>query len=352
VGNRTLHLKDPTRGRGTVGGQRQLMVEVWYPAAPEAAGTARTRVVDFIHHAWVPLVEEVFSLLLPEEEMANLYRATGSVTDAPMDTRHGPYPLVLFSHGNGGIRFQNHSLACHLASHGYIFAAPDHTENAAFTALPDRLIIYNPLFMIKSFVDRPQDLVFILDHLLEMNAAGSGDALEGAMDTARIAAAGHSFGGIPVMLLAQLDPRIRAGITLAGPWVSLALFGLEIPMMYMIGREDRTVGHPYNDWIRDVYEHSPAPKVFLEFPEGGHYTFSDVCGMAPTLFGTGDGCGQGTRYEDGSPFEYIDYREAQAIQHAYTLGFLEYAMAGDRRYEPWLTTNHYPDRILLSAEVH
>jgi hypothetical protein len=152
------------------------------------------------------------------------------------------------------------------------------------------------------------------------------------------------------MLLAQFDPRVRAGVTFAGPWISLALFQLEIPMMYMIGREDRTVGVPYNDWIRDVYDHSPAPKFFLEFPEGGHYTFTDACGIAPTLFGTGDGCGGGTRFEDGSPFEYIDYRKAQEIQHAYVLAFLEYTLNQDNRFAPWLAANHYPESILYTSE--
>jgi predicted dienelactone hydrolase len=351
VGNLSLLMKDPSRHDRSTDSERQLMVEVWYPATHEADAAARACIVDFIHYGWAPLVEQVFGLLLPEEELAYLHLPTGSVPDAPLDRDHGPYPLVVFSHGNGGVRFQNHTLACHLASHGYIFVAPDHTENAAFAALPDHLVIYDPIGMPKSFIDRPLDLEFILDRLLEKNAAGSGDLLEGAIDEQRISAVGHSFGGLPVMLLAQFDPRIRAGVTLAGPWISLALFQLEIPMMYMVGREDRTVGVPYNDWIRDVYDHSPTPKLFIEFPEGGHYTFTDACGIAPTLFGTGDGCGGGTRFEDGSPFEYIDYRKAQEIQHAYILAFLEYTLKPDERFAPWLAANHYPDSILLSSEI-
>jgi len=344
-------MKDPNRYDNSTDSERQLLVEVWYPTTEEAAGAPRTRIVDFINDTWVPLVETVFGLLLPEEEMAYFYRPTGSVPGAPVNTEHGPYPLVMFSHGNGGVRFQNHTLACHLASHGYIFVSADHTENAAFTALPDQLVIFNPLLMVKNFLDRPQDMVFILDRLLEMNAPGSGDVLEGSIDPARISAVGHSFGGLPIMFLAQFEPRVRSGVTLAGPWISLALFQLEIPMMYMVGGEDRTVGVPYNEWIRDVYEQSPEPRFFIEFPDGGHYTFTDACGIAPTLFGSGDGCGPGNRLEDDSPFVYIDHIEAQAIQHAYILAFLEYTLNSDERYEPWLVTNHYPDRIVLSSEV-
>ena len=150
------------------------------------------------------------------------------------------------------------------------------------------------------------------------------------------------------MLLAQLDPRFKAGVTFAGPWIDLALFSLEIPMMYMIGLEDKTVGDPYNAWIKGVYRDSPPPKFLLEFPDGGHYTFTDACGMAPTLFGTGDGCGEGKRFQDDSPFMYIDFQLAQTILHAYVTAFLDYTLKMDARYEPWLTSNHYPEDILHS----
>jgi len=350
VGNLCLYLTDPARHDNSTDSDRQLLVEVWYPAAAEAEAP-RTRIVDFIDPTWAPLVEAVFGLLLPPEEMEYFYRDTASVPGASPDLEHGPYPLILFSHGNGGVRFQNHTLACHLASHGFVFAAPDHTENAAFTALPDQLVIFNPLLMPKSFLDRPQDLTFVLDELLRRTAPGSGDRLEGAVDPDRVSAVGHSFGGLPVMVLAQFEPRIRSGITLAGPWISLALFHLEVPMMYMIGLEDRTVGVPYNEWIRDVYERSPAPKFFVEFPDGGHYTFTDACGIAPTLFGSGDGCGEGTRIQGGAPFVFVDYLHALAVQNAYMLAFLEYTLNGDVRYEPWLAANHFPETILHSCEL-
>ncbi len=348
VGNTCIHLVDHSRRDPSYRSDRQLLVEVWYPAAAGTSGLSEGRIVDFVHEKWVDLVKLVFGLILPEEEMENLYRTTGSVPGAQPDDEHGPYPLILFSHGNGGIRFQNHTLARHLASHGYVFAAPDHTENAAFTALPKDLVIYNPLLMPKSFLDRPQDLEFVLDDLLERNMSGSGDLLEGIMDTERIAISGHSFGGPALMILAQLDPRFKAGLDLAGPYISLALFSLEIPMMYMIGLEDKTVGNPYNSWIVGVYENSPPPKFLLQFPDGGHYTFTDACGMTPTLFGTGDGCGEGTRYEDGSSFTYIDHQLAQAIQHAYITAFFDYTLKGVSPYEDWLVRNHYPQDILHS----
>jgi len=153
------------------------------------------------------------------------------------------------------------------------------------------------------------------------------------------------------MLLIQLDPRFRAGVTLAGPWIPLGLFSLDVPMMYMVGLEDRTVGVPYNEFIRDVYGRSPLPKFLLEFPDGGHYTFTDSCGLAPTLFGTGDGCGEGKRLEGGSPFFYLDYQWAQFIQHAYVTAFLTHLLKDDPFCLSWLAKNHYPGDMALTLEL-
>lgn len=53
----------------------------------------------------------------------------------------GPFPLVVYSHGNGGLRYVSAFLTEHLASHGFIVVAPDHVGNTAidsfagFTAL-------------------------------------------------------------------------------------------------------------------------------------------------------------------------------------------------------------------------
>jgi len=350
VGNVRLLLTDHSRYDSSYAANRQLPVEIWYPAGPEARDRPEGKIVDFVDPQWAGLVKSIFELLLPPEEVLNLEKATGSVPRAAPDTEHGPYPLILFSHGNGSLRFQNYTLARHLASHGFVFVAPDHTENAAFTALPDKLVIFNPLGMPKSFVDRPMDLAFILDEILKLNDPGSGDAIEGLLDPARVALAGHSFGGTATMLLIQLDPRFRAGITLAGPWIPLAVFSLDIPMMYMIGLEDRSVAVPYNAFIREVYRRSPPPKLLLEFPDAGHYTFSDACALAPTLFGTGDGCGEGKRLADDSVFSFLDYEVAQIIQRAYITAFLFSMLKEDPSYLAWLDRDHYGEELLVSRQ--
>jgi predicted dienelactone hydrolase len=80
-----------------------LTVEAYYPSTVEAvAGVPR----DIVH---------VFDIeLFPTPAYRDVARAPGS------------FPLVVYSHGSGGIRFENLALAVHLASHGYIVVAADH----------------------------------------------------------------------------------------------------------------------------------------------------------------------------------------------------------------------------------
>ena len=53
----------------------------------------------------------------------------------------GPYPLIVFSHGNGGLGVQSFFLTEYLASHGYVVVCPDHTGNSLLTELPGGVVV-------------------------------------------------------------------------------------------------------------------------------------------------------------------------------------------------------------------
>ncbi len=100
VGVRTAEV---TGARG-----RKLPVEIWYPVDPENTGDAQAATYPF-----------------PGLSVAS---ETG-LADAPVAP--GPFPLVVYSHGNGGLNYVSAFLTEHLASHGFIVAAPNHTGNTA-----------------------------------------------------------------------------------------------------------------------------------------------------------------------------------------------------------------------------
>src|SRR5262245_23650258 len=105
VGVRTLELRDATRE------DRPLPLEVWYPAVDAHRGADLVAGTQD-HYEVVPGFPAV-----PQH----------AVRDA--EPRPGSYPLVMFSHGFGGHRRQSTFLCTHLASHGYVVAASDHTGN-------------------------------------------------------------------------------------------------------------------------------------------------------------------------------------------------------------------------------
>src|SRR5262249_58892108 len=133
-------------------------------------------------------------------------------TPAYRDVAHAPgtFPVVLFSHGNDGIRFQSFFFAAHLASHGFIVATPDHHGNTFVDSL---LGIVDP----NVAVNRPLDMSFLIDQLLAFDAE-PGNFFDSAIDPGRIGMSGHSFGGYTTFAVAGgtfalgtfRDPRIRA----------------------------------------------------------------------------------------------------------------------------------------------
>lgn len=86
---------------------RTLPTQVWYPVDTSVAATAESATYEF------PGIE------VP----------SGAVAGAP--PADGEFPLVIYSHGNGGIRYVSSFLTERLASHGFVVMAPDHTGNTA-----------------------------------------------------------------------------------------------------------------------------------------------------------------------------------------------------------------------------
>ena len=123
VGARTLRFTD-SRGK-------ELVVEVWYPAeVPEGAA--------------------------PDPYPPTTLAGT-AVRDVPADLRGAPYPLIGFSHGFAGIRFQSAYLTEHLASHGVVVVAPDHARNT--------FLDLDTYAVIDVIIDRPGDVSEAVDEL-------------------------------------------------------------------------------------------------------------------------------------------------------------------------------------------
>ena len=70
----------------------------------------------------------------------------------------GPFPLVVYSHGSGGLRFVSSFLTERLASHGFVVVAPDHTGNTALDGVTGQTV--SPA---QNEINRLQDVRAVID---------------------------------------------------------------------------------------------------------------------------------------------------------------------------------------------
>ena len=250
--------------------------------------------------------------------------------DAAPSLDDGPYPLVLFSHGAGGMRYAALYLTEHLASYGFVVMAPDHTGDTAVNAEEEAVFL-------RSHVTRPVDITRVID--FAQNATQSGGALENLIDMDHVAVAGHSSGAWTAMLaggaqrdyralqawcaenpddfwtcanllgqeerLAELmgletvpqglwpavgDSRVDAIIPLA-PGNATAfgpegLASITVPALVMIGDQDMFL--PYDSFGPPTYDAiSGEPKALVTFQSGNHMLFANACSAAPWFIDAG-----------------------------------------------------------------
>ncbi|MFT4537531.1 MAG: putative dienelactone hydrolase, partial [Saprospiraceae bacterium] len=116
--------------------KRRIVVQIWYPSEDTNAAP-----VPYLVSAdkWLPALSDILEI---PQFLFNHLRDIGthSVLDAPVNKKVESTPLVLFSHGIWGMRFQNTAQFEALASRGYIVASVDHAYDASLTLFKDGTI--------------------------------------------------------------------------------------------------------------------------------------------------------------------------------------------------------------------
>jgi predicted dienelactone hydrolase len=331
------------------GRDRSLSTAVWYPARRPPHGT-----------------EPVYYLSL---------LAGRAYQETEVDAAGAPYPLVMFSHGNQGIGVQSFTLCEHLASQGFVVAAPNHEGNTMLDSPSDEEIAGIAL-------ERPADIIFTLDRLLELNDDPR-DLLFGAIDTQALGVSGHSFGGYTTLVLAgakadrdaaaarcaagvagdamcpyveywppgtvQTRPErasaFRAALALApGGYAAFGDEGLasvDMPVMMMGGDLDEFTA---ND-LRPIYAALPVPKYKIEITGAGHMSFTDICRAELPVPELQDLC---------DPERYLDSDRAFEIIDAFATAFLRLTLKDDVAMQDYLSASYaaaYPE-VGLESETN
>ena len=301
VGTTIFHLVDSERLEIYTASQedlRELMVQVWYPAAPSNSAEPGPWMAEAAVAG--PAIARRLDLPVFLLDHLQLVR-THAVVDALPAVAQGPFPVLLFSHGWGGLRTQNITLVEELASHGFVVAAADHTYGAVVTVFPgDRVALWNPN-ILRAGVSQADydaasnqlvrtwagDLAFILDHLQRLASGGGEASFSGLLDFERVGVIGHSTGGGTAVEWCAEDVRCQAGFTMDA-WLepvsrSVIEAGLEQPFLFLRSEAwEQPARNPRNDRLQvQLLEHLRGPGYRLAVQGTEHYDFSSLPLFSP-----------------------------------------------------------------------
>jgi predicted dienelactone hydrolase len=233
VGVATYTFEDPSRptmANGTYPGatSRVLDTEVWYPIDPRDAGTD-------LETRGAPVMQ------------------TGRTS-----------PLIIYSHGFMSMRTGGANLARHLATYGYVVAAPDFPLTT--TAAPGGPNVLD-------LANQPGDVRFVIDRMLAL------ETFAAVIDPARIGLTGLSLGGSTTLLTAfhptMHDPRIRAAAPMApgGCFMNRTFYGDRVvPLLVVHGDIDAITPYEANG-VRPFSLANP-PTYLATLINGTHTAFT------------------------------------------------------------------------------
>jgi len=317
---------------------RTLVTEVWYPASAETADMEKDLFKNFFGDSGdvvMNLMSNVFGT--PQEQLDLLKeQRSGAVRDADI-AEGGPFPVVLFSHGNQGFRFQSFFLTEYLASHGYIVISADHTYNAGLAQLPSGMVMYNPA-SVGQFGLRVSDMSYLLDVLVEWNDDDPDGRFTGKVDAENVGITGHSFGGMTALQAIVDDPRVDVGAPMASGGIKLEA-GVSAPLMHFKAEEDKTVG---GESIEANYSDSAGARWILRVTDAGHFSFSNMCLLDPEF---GDGCGEGKREGSEEAFTFLDDQIAHDLTNYYETALFGYYLKGVEEYADDLVAEPFADYV-------
>lgn len=284
IGTTSFELTDSNRNETfteTPNDYRRILIKVWYPT-DILTGYTRAPYVDRIHQfgtgiqtSWgfPSIIVSHFSLIM-----------THSYLDAPLSQTEDDYPILIFSHGYGGIIIQNTVLMEELASNGYIVFSISHSYEAAVTSFPDGSVIYEAsdvkyTDLVNSLQIWANDTVFLVDQLEISNNPNIPSILHDGMDLTRIGVLGHSFGGTTAEEVILTDLRFDVGISFDSPHGEKASsLNMTKPFMLFFGPD---FGNPQmND---PVYLNSNSTCYGLYINGTRHHNFADVNLWSPLL---------------------------------------------------------------------
>lgn len=231
VGTKVYYWTDELRGEVYTtdpGDFRSLMVQIWYPAAKNGEPYLEAPHITNPKQAIDSIAKTAG---LPSRLGAHGTRLTSNSSFNLSPKKGERFPLILYSHGDGGLLNQNTSQVEELVSNGFIVIACNHTYNASITfdkkgnAIPYKQNVswneqaqYHKKYYTNLLINyRYKDLVFLMNQLTEDTFQnGEKNLFKSIIDFEKIGAFGHSMGGGTIYTAMLKNKKIKAGVALDG----------------------------------------------------------------------------------------------------------------------------------------
>jgi dienelactone hydrolase len=262
----------------------RVTAEIMYPAEP--GSTAGKPEAKYDLRDWLPSRERS---KVPDANSPQVGPLGGHLfRDVPIDTAHGPYPVVVMIHGTASMRIASGTTNTHWASRGFVVIAADYPG----LGLADQLSATLACGLPQS---GSQDVIGDVKAQIAAIDAGTGDFafLMGKADTKRLGIAGHSQGACLTATFTTL-PNVQIILPLTGSTPASTSTTLK-SIMWIAGINDTVIGFdqalignavcPANPGpaVSNVagYNASPGPpqvtKRLVGIQGGGHLVPTDLC---------------------------------------------------------------------------
>lgn len=246
------------------------------PGSEQGAQLAGFRLGD-----WLPPSE---AAKIPANENPTI--TDNTYRNLPIDSAHGPFPVIFFIHGTSSVRMASYSTMDNWVSQGVIVVAADHPGLYLGDVIRQGCAAAGP-------VTGNEDLN--ADMNAEMSAVTSGNSgsgpmafLRGAADMTRVGMAGHSQGAWTVAKMSTL-PNVQLVLPLADTQPVSPSSTLK-SVAIVAGTTDTVI--PYNGGFgianilspgddTSAYNNTPGPpsvrKRLVGINGGGHLVVTDLC---------------------------------------------------------------------------
>jgi Platelet-activating factor acetylhydrolase, isoform II len=340
---------------GVPNAPRELVVDVWYPAA---AARADARTAPYLPGA--TQIDKSSAAQAEKNNWGGLWKpiVSGDVhthvyENAPPAPGDARFPLLIFSHAFAGEPYAYTHQIQELVSHGYVVATVHHTYEVTVARFADgRMIPFsqeNAQAIEAPTLDEalkraePRidvwagDIRFTLDQVTRLNMATERKApFAGRVDLGRVGVLGHSFGGVAVARACELDQRIKACLNqdgmVGGPIVRFAGGGLPAqPYMFL---RSPMPAPPSDDRLRGMgTTRKELEQDKTETEAALAREFHDCCGGAYQVWIEIPGFRHGSFSDQpllraGNPAERAKALSSLRLVESYTIAFFEKFLNG------------------------